>query len=382
MDLVRIRSVFVTGVHSAISWRYPDGMDNGHANPTLADPRRFSIWLALRLWLALAVVAAQCPAAAGDDPSASAARKKALLPVQIFKPATTLNRARFQYASAMKMLDAGKMREYFDTRMQEKIVLVDQICGLTDSQKQKLQLAGRGDILRGLDRAEKIERQFQIVRDNMAKINELCQEALHIRVSLIVLTDDDTLFVKTLEKSLTPEQSARYEPLRALYRLGGRAVMNSRGSREGLAIILLGTEFADDDMVLLGDVPNVHSVNLSGTRVTDAGMTHLPRLTSLERLDLSETKVTDMGLAELKGMTGLEAIDLRGTSVTDAGMVHVSGLIRLQRLDLHHMQVTDAGLRHLKGLPGLLTLGLAGTRATDAGVAELREVLPELGVEK
>ncbi len=359
-------------------------MDNDHASPTPAGPHRIVVWLTLRLWLALAVVAARCPAeaAAGEEASAVTGRRKAPLPVQIFKPATTVNRARFQYASAMKMLDAGTMREYFDTRVEEKIVLVDQICGLTDSQKQKLQLAGRGDISRGLDRGVKIESQFQLVRDDTAKINELCQEVLHIRLSLTVLTDDDTLFVKTLEKNLTPEQSVRYQPFRVLYRLGGRARMNSLGSREGLTIILLGTEFGDDDMTLLGDVPNVHSVNLSGTRVTDAGMTHLSRLTSIERLDLSETKVTDMGLAELKGMTRLETIDLRGTSVTDAGMVHLNGLTRLQRLVLHHTEVTDSGLRHLTGLPGLLKLGLAGTEATDAGIAELREALPRLEIEK
>jgi len=302
--------------------------------------------------------------------------------VQIFKPAATVAQSRSQYATAIELLDGGKMREFFDTRVQRKILIVDQLCGLTDSQKQKLELAGRGDIIRALDRAAEIERQFQLVRDDIAKINELCQEALQIRRSLIALTDDDSLFVKTLEKSLTPEQSASYQPLRALYRVGGRAVMNSRGSREGLAINLQGTEFADGDIVLLGDVPNLHSINLSGTRVTDTGMTYFTRVTSLQELDLSETEVGDSGLAELKGMTRLEAVDLRRTSVTDAGMVHLNGFTQLQRLVLYDTQVTDAGLKHLKGLPGLQDLRLTGTMATDAGIAELRETLPRVRIEK
>ena len=137
-------------------------MDTDHANPTPADPRRYSI---VRLWLSLAAMAALCQAAAiadDDHPAVAVRRKAPLPPVQIFKPAATVAQARFQYASAIKLLDAGKMRELFDTCVQQKIVIVDQLCGLTDSQKQKLQLAGRGDIIRGVGRAVEIERQFNL----------------------------------------------------------------------------------------------------------------------------------------------------------------------------------------------------------------------------
>ncbi len=353
-----------------------------YSSPVIPDPGRWPIRLRLCLGLAAMGVICRAGAVDGDEAPGVAARRKALPPIEFFKPATTVVQARFQYESALKMLDAGKMREFFDDCVQGKVEIVDQLCGLTGSQKQVLQLAGRGDIKRGLERAVEIERQFQLVQDDIAQITELCQEALYIRRSLITIADDGSLFVKALEKNLTPSQSAKYQPLRELYRVGARALTNRRGSREGLMINLQGARFADGDLVLLADVPTLHSLCLCGTRVTDAGMPHLTKLTTLRWLDLSETGVSDTGLAELREMTRLESLELRGTSVTDAGMAHLNGLTGLQRLDLRDTPVTGASLANLKGLTSLQELWLSATQATNGGAADLQHALPGLKVVK
>src|SRR5262249_46373214 len=44
----------MTGIHSAIGPRYPEGMFD--TDPVSSEPRRFSIWLPRPLWIGLAAV--------------------------------------------------------------------------------------------------------------------------------------------------------------------------------------------------------------------------------------------------------------------------------------------------------------------------------------
>src|SRR4029077_3533530 len=48
--------------------------------------------------------------------------------------------------------DPVQMRKQHDIRLWEKIAAVNRVCGLTPAQKEKLDLAGRGDITRQFDR--------------------------------------------------------------------------------------------------------------------------------------------------------------------------------------------------------------------------------------
>ncbi len=288
------------------------------SDPT-PDPCRFSMRLRRIVLGGWVVAGLSLPAAVSADPADVVAEKKAHRRVLLFKPPVEIWRARFQYASANKFLDPVTTHAFFENCLRQKIVIVDQVCGLTDTQKQKLMLAGHGDIKRGYDHAMELETHFQLVQNDVKKVNELCQDALWIRCGLIVLSGDDSLFAKVLEKSLTAEQSARYQPLRDVYRMGGRARINESSSAEGLLIILDDTAFGGRGFMRLTVVPNLQSLSLSGTQVTDAGLAHLKELPSLERLNLRDTQITDAGLARLGGMAKLESLDLQKTQVTDAG---------------------------------------------------------------
>jgi hypothetical protein len=95
--------------------------------------------------------------------------------------------------------------------------VVDRICRLSSAQREKLRLAGRGDIKRILDRAAAISNRLENpgpVRD--AEEFEIWVRALFglseaVRLDLDGdLFDARSLFAKALKRTLTPEQSAAY----------------------------------------------------------------------------------------------------------------------------------------------------------------------------
>jgi len=340
------------------------------ADSITPEHRQFSIRMPRPLWIGVVIAMFPLPAAFAEDASDEISEKNAPLLERQVRITAEVAKARHRYAGAIKLLDPVTA----DTYLRQKIAIVDQLCALTDAQEQKLKLVGRGDIKRLSGRVEEIGTQFRLVENDAVKIDELHEQALQLRRGLVVLSNDESLFVKVLEKLLTAEQTAKYQPLRDVFRVGGLAVMNDRGSGEGLAIILNGTAFADGGFVQLNDLPNLRSLSLTGTQVTDAGLSHLKGLTSLELLDLGDTQVTDAGLVHMEGLTKLETLGLENTHVTDGGLVHLTGLTGLRDLNLVKTRVTDAGLVHLTGLTNLERLRLDGTRVTDGGMVHLQRL--------
>jgi hypothetical protein len=163
---------------------------------------------------------------------------------------------------------------------------------------------------------------------------------------------------------------------------------------------------SDLDLVHVGDLTRLRSLQLSRSRVTDAGLEYLQGLTSLKRLTLRSTGVTDAGLAYLTGMTNLEELRLAQTGCTDAGLAHLSALHRLKILGLARTQVTPSGLARLKaaksleqvilggtpirdeelvqlnGMSRLKLLGLGGSHVSDEAVDKLQLALPSLKIRR
>jgi hypothetical protein len=116
---------------------------------------------------------------------------------------------------------------------------------------------------------------------------------------------------------------------------------------------------------------NIVAVDLDG-RATDLELVHVGNLTRLRSLQLSQSEVTDSGLAYLQGLTSLKRLTLRSTGVTNAGLAHLKGLTSLEEIRLQATGCSDAGMAHLSALPHLKVLGLANTRVTAAGLARLK----------
>jgi hypothetical protein len=336
-------------------------------DPITREPCRL---LLLRfLSVGLATVFAFLTAPVSGDPADGRSAKVALAEEQVHVADPTVYRWVFGDGS-----DAVTARKQLEMFLSQKVMLVDRVCGLTDAQKQTLQLAGRGDNKRLLARVEEMGMQLQLVKNDENKVEALFQDAKTLRHHVGAGLSHEMFFVKSLEKTLTAEQLVRYEPLRAVLSAGGMVQPWLQKSDELLEVTLTGTGFADDGLAQLSDLPGVRALALGGTQVTDAGLAHLKRLTHMRRLILDDTRITDAGVAQLKELTNLEELFLTKTQVTDAGLVHLKRLSKLKVLGLEKTRVTDEGLAHLKGLTGLYFLMLMQTKVTDSGLTHLREL--------
>ncbi len=371
-------------------------------DPLTSVPRRISMRPARTLWIGISTVVLCLSAVFAGNPATEEQGDDAPLPahqVQIAEPAV------YQWVFG-NASDAEAARKQLRAILQKKIAIVDHMCKLTDAQKEKLELAGVGDNKRLVDRVEKLGLQFQRVRNDPGKVNELRLKAEPLRVGQLGIFKDDSLFIKELAKLLTAEQLTRYEPLRVIIHAGGLIQTRQRRSEEGLAVLLTGTTIANDDLAHLKEIPNLQDLSLGGTRVTDAALPHLKDLSSLYLLSLFHTNVTDAGLVHLKELTGLQDLSLTAAPVTGAGLAQLKGLTKLEYLALNQTQVNDAGLAYLQGLTGLRGLALDSTPVTDkgltcltsltslqqisltnthvtnAGVAELKRALPGLAVDR
>ncbi|MDR3637498.1 MAG: hypothetical protein P4L84_27080 [Isosphaeraceae bacterium] len=113
---------------------------------------------------------------------------------------------------AFGVQDLGSVRARMDSYLTLKVEDVDRACALTAGQKQKLKLAGRGDIKRTWDRVEEKKRKYVNMTHDQNKLNEIAQDLQSLRV---VLNGDPfvdgTFFSKALKSTLTDEQIARYD---------------------------------------------------------------------------------------------------------------------------------------------------------------------------
>lgn len=266
-------------------------------------------------------------------------------------------------------------RKRAELSIDRKLAPIDWACNLTGAQKEKLKLAGRGDIDRLFRKIGEHRKSFERKAVGKQDINtyaQLCGEAQAAKSMLDAGPFlDDSLFVKTLKKSLTGEQGPKYEALCAVKRVGGRVKTQVYGKDTLRELDLNVSRCADAELAVLGDLTNVQVLKLDSTRITDAGLVHIARLTDLEELDLGSTQVTDAGLVHLKGFDKLRVLNLRSTETTDTGLASLKRLTRLRHLALFGTHISDRGMEEIKELKNLEALSLGSTPISDAGLSKI-----------
>ena len=112
---------------------------------------------------------------------------------------------------------ATAVREHLLQRIEQEIDVVDRICNLSNEQKDKLRLAGRGDIKR-LDRADAISTRIEKVSGigNLVDFAKWAEElSAELEALRPILTsgsfDENSLFVKALKRTLTTEQAEKHK---------------------------------------------------------------------------------------------------------------------------------------------------------------------------
>jgi hypothetical protein len=104
------------------------------------------------------------------------------------------------------------MRVDLDSLLTVRIESIDRSCGLTELQKKKLRLAGRGDIKRFFDKIDEKRAKVVNTKHDQAQANAIFQEVQQLQFTYNSgVFGDASIFAKTVKKTLTDEQSSDYE---------------------------------------------------------------------------------------------------------------------------------------------------------------------------
>jgi hypothetical protein len=169
------------------------------------------VMLALTLLAAMASGSVSWAQEADDDePQKPPPRRRKAAPVEE------------TWAFGMKRADA---QARLDSRLTLEIERIERCCRITEEQKKKLQVTGRGDLKRFLDRVDEVRRKRRDAGGNQAQRNEIDMEMQSLQTRL---TEEPpvqgSMFAKTLTRTLSDDQMATYrEGLRESRRFRHRA---------------------------------------------------------------------------------------------------------------------------------------------------------------
>lgn len=107
---------------------------------------------------------------------------------------------------------AGQSRRRLESQLTLHVESIDRVCRLSDPQREKLELAGHGDIKRFFEEVEEVRRQFMEVRRDRQRFNKIWQKISPLRTKLNVgIFNRDSLIYKVLTKTLHADQLASYQ---------------------------------------------------------------------------------------------------------------------------------------------------------------------------
>ena len=102
-------------------------------------------------------------------------------------------------------------RQRLDSLLALRIEEVNRAAQLTDAQKKKLHLAGKGDMKRFFARYVTVKKKFQLAKNDLNKINQIWQDISPLQMSMQAgLFHEDSLLVKSFLHTLSAEQLEHY----------------------------------------------------------------------------------------------------------------------------------------------------------------------------
>jgi len=107
---------------------------------------------------------------------------------------------------------SGKSKARLLALLELQVAAVDRSCELTEEQREKLKLAGRGDIKWLFDELDDARDQFLTVRRDQEKFNKFWPEVQPLQGKLNSgIFDESSFFHRILKRTLDPEQTAQYD---------------------------------------------------------------------------------------------------------------------------------------------------------------------------
>ena len=164
------------------------------------------------LFAVAALVDAEAVASAPDDDD---------LDEVVVQPQITMSESQFeQYLGATRNVELPNGRVVtsnapnfrLESSLAEEIRVLTKACSLTESQKKKLQLAGRGDIDRLVGEVAEMRRKCVGIPMNIQQYTEMRNilQVLNNKIQLGVI-HESSLFYKTLRKTLDVQQRYSYQ---------------------------------------------------------------------------------------------------------------------------------------------------------------------------
>jgi internalin A len=138
-------------------------------------------------------------------------------------------------------------------------------------------------------------------------------------------------------------------------------------------MVATGERTSDNEMALIGQLPELEGLIIRSPGVSDAGMEYLRGLNRLESLSLWEAGISDTGLSRLRTLRGLQRLKLGPIKVSDWAITQVATLNGLRVLEFDYTDVNDASLAYLTSLPNLRQLFLEGPSFSDQGSKHLEQ---------
>src|SRR5208283_5075319 len=121
-------------------------------------------------------------------------------------------------------------RNKLDSLLALQVDDVARMCPLSEVQKKKLLLAGRGDIKRFFDKVEEKRKKFEKVKQDQTKIGEIYQELVPLKVELAVAQLDQTVGFRDeqrrrlveliLSETQPPTRFGQYDYYLVMYQAG------------------------------------------------------------------------------------------------------------------------------------------------------------------
>jgi hypothetical protein len=163
-----------------------------------------------RVGLLTPVAAAVLAAFAGQR--AAQAQQRVVNFVAVAAPRQAWTDEQFEQWVFQQDRNAAGARRRYDSLLTLHVEDIDRACQLSDAQKKKLQLLGRGDIKRMFDGYENAKRQFNLLHNDVQQIQQVMPLVRPFQMAAQAdLFQDDSLLAKSLRHTLTDEQFARYD---------------------------------------------------------------------------------------------------------------------------------------------------------------------------
>jgi hypothetical protein len=113
-----------------------------------------------------------------------------------------------------RMGGTSEARGRLESALAIRIDDVERACGISEAQKKKLKVAGQGDIKRFYDRVEDVKRKFVRMSTGLEPNVNIWQDVQPMQNEIYIgLFGDDSMLHKTIQKTLSDEQRARYDAL-------------------------------------------------------------------------------------------------------------------------------------------------------------------------